>query len=322
MRLAPTRRRMLGLGLVGLGLTLVCLSASASLGLLTTGSITTTDAPAPATSSGSTGGTVVELKADAWGKSVPVAVGLPGAPLPPHVIGTDQHLDTASLPLPVHVSVDVAPAGGADRAATPGREATIEALAQRPVAPLAESAALGAAALAGAGFLAYFWSSIKAWGMRSLLVPAIGLYARVTHAEVFDNAVREQIYAAIRSRPGISASDLAKQASVSWGTTIYHLEVLEQNRMVSSLRKGRHRRYFENGADLNASKDVVALLQNPVTASIAQQIRVAPGTTQKDLAHATGMSPQALHWHLVRLVEAGLVRKERAGRFVKHYASA
>jgi DNA-binding transcriptional ArsR family regulator len=31
------------------------------------------------------------------------------------------------------------------------------------------------------------------------------------------------------------------------------------------------------------------------------------------------MSPQALHWHLARLVGAGLVRKERAGRVVRHF---
>jgi predicted transcriptional regulator len=167
----------------------------------------------------------------------------------------------------------------------------------------------------------YFWGAVKAWAGRALVVPAIGLYAKISRAEVFDNGVREHIFEAIRARPGVSASDLAKLAGVSWGTTIYHLEVLEQNRMVTSLRKGRHRRYFENGAQLDATKDVVALLQNPVTATVAQTVRASPGATQKDLAHATGMSPQALHWHLARLCQAGLVRKERAGRFVRHFAS-
>jgi len=307
---------------MALGLTLVCLSASASLGLLDSWSVTATDAPASTASPGSTGGTFAEVTASAWGKSVPVAIGVPDVPAPARVIGTDQHFDTAALPLPVQLGVDVSKPGGAGTATTSHASTSIETLQQRAITPLAQSVAVGAAAFAGAGLLAYFWSSIKAWGVRSLFVPAIGLYARVTRAEVFDNAVREEIFGAIRARPGISASDLSKLAGVSWGTTIYHLEVLEQNRMVSSLRKGRHRRYFENGADLSTSKDIVALLQNPVTASIAQQIRVAPGATQKDLAAATGMSPQALHWHLVRLVGAGLVRKERAGRFVRHFASA
>lgn len=319
MGLTRDRRRLAGLGLLAIGLTLVCLSASASLGLLTERASSATSLPPSARSSETMDGTFAEVTVDALGHSLPLAVGVPGLPVPQHVIGSDQHVDTAALPLPVKLGIDVSKPGGAGATSGPGSTASIESLDQRAITPLAAGAAIGAVAFASAGLIAYFFTSIKTWAARALFLPAVGLYARVTRAEVFDNAVRELIFGAIRARPGISASDLAKLANVSWGTTTYHLEVLEQNRMVSSLRKGRHRRYFENGADLATSKDVVALLQNPVTASIAQQICNVPGATQKDLARATGMTPQALHWHIVRLCGAGIVRKERAGRFVKHY---
>jgi predicted transcriptional regulator len=178
------------------------------------------------------------------------------------------------------------------------------------------TAAAAAVAFAGAGLLAYFWATIK----KAIALPLVALYAKISRAEVFENAVRERIFQAIRDHPGLSASDLAQRAGVAWGTTIYHLDVLEQTRMVTSLREGRHRRYFENGAQLSAAKETVAILQNPVTAQIAQTVQTMPGLTQKDLAQATGLTPQALHWHLLRLVKTGVVRKQREGRVVRHFS--
>lgn len=186
--------------------------------------------------------------------------------------------------------------------------------------PAAAPVALAAAAFTLAGLAAYFWGSVKAFATRTFFLPAIGLYAKITRAEVFDNDVRERIFRAIKENPGLAASDLSRLAAVSWGTTIYHLDVLEQTRMVSSLRNGRYRRYFENGANLPVSKEATSILMNPVTASVVRTIQQTPGATQKELAGATSMSPQALHWHLARLVRAGLVRKEREGRVVRHFS--
>lgn len=197
--------------------------------------------------------------------------------------------------------------------------------ARLALTPATERALVAGAALAGAGALAYAWAGAKAWAARAgqalAAAPLLGLYARITRAELFDNPVRTRLFDAIQRAPGISTSDLARCAGVSWGTTIYHLEVLERSDMVTSLRNGRHRRYFENGATLGpAGKVEVALLQNRVTADVAARVRATPGITQKDLAGALGMTPQALHWHVQRLASAGLVRKRREGRVVRHYA--
>jgi predicted transcriptional regulator len=71
---------------------------------------------------------------------------------------------------------------------------------------------------------------------------------------------------------------------------------------------------------LPGSKEAVAVLANPVTAGVVAAIRAAPGASQKELAQRVGMTPQALHWHLRRLVGAGVVRKSRDGRSVRHFA--
>lgn len=247
---------------------------------------------------------------------VPAAV-----PVPSVDVSRKATLGLAPADVPVEVGADVSLQGGAAlrRANAPSGEVETQK-AQVVDVPLANAAVVAAAALTGAGLLAWAWTSVKAWGQKLLVLPAIALYAKISRAEVFDNDVRERIFQTVRARPGIAATDLARTVGVSWGTTIYHLDVLEQNRMVTSLREGRHRRYFENGAQLDASKETVAILQNTVTAGVAARVKTAPGVTQKDLAHSLGMSPQALHWHLTRLVAAGLVRKEREGRVVRHFA--
>lgn len=240
-------------------------------------------------------------------------------PLPGASVDREIALDEAGL----GVRADVDLATGSHRERTDGAQTSLAASGARllEVPPAAPVAVAAAAAFTLAGALAYFWGGVKTWALRLGVFPLMGLYARVTRAEVFENGVRERIFQAIRANPGVSASDLARLANVSWGTTIYHLDVLEQTRMVTSMRNGRYRRYFENGAALTASKETVAVLQNPVTAGVVDALRRAPGVTQKELASATSMTPQALHWHLARLVVAGVVRKEREGRVVRHFVS-
>jgi DNA-binding transcriptional ArsR family regulator len=318
MRSIP-RRKILGLALAATGLLLAFAGFGASFAFQPT--TTTTPVAASETRTVSQGGLIADVGLDI------------------HALGIEQspsyHVDPAlvrssSLPalsvhrdvegpalLPVGVGAHLALATGADaaRASTTSGAASVATVSSTPVLSPATTAILAAAAFAGAGLLAYFGAGLK----KILVLPFVALYAKISRSEVFENEVRERIFQAIKASPGRSASDLAKDANVAWGTTIYHLDVLEQTRMVTSIREGRHRRYFENGAALSTTKETVALLCNRVTATVAQRVRESPGLTQKDLASATEMTPQALHWHLTRLVGAGLVRKEREGRVVRHF---
>lgn len=319
----PFRRHALAAGLITVGIAVVLAGTAASLAHARTAGGTATAAPAAAFAERSDG---VALRAslDVDSPLAPLDPltlhAEPGAfralPLPGASLAREVDLDRANLGVDARLSL----AAGGHRARTPGTPETVGVATQRAtLTPATVPLAAAAAAFTLAGLGVYFWGALKAWATRLAVAPAIALYAKISRAEVFDNGVRERIFAAIRDAPGLSASDLARVASVSWGTTIYHLDVLEQTRMVTSLRKGRYRRYFENGAALTQSKDVVALLRNPVTAGVADIVRRTPGATQKELAAAASMSPQALHWHLARLVEAGAIRKEREGRVVRHF---
>ena len=307
------------------GAILLLAGTSAGLGYVALTSDDAPETPAAREQAAETGGieltTVVDLEVPLVPVD-PVSVNLqpPGAskaPLPG--LSVDRDLGATEAGLAVDASIDLAAGSHRVKDARAGSsELSTTASIMRSIPPGAAPVAVAATAFTIAGIVAYFWTSIKTW----LAAPLVGMYAKISRAEVFDNNVRERIFGAIRANPGLSASDLARLADVSWGTTIYHLDVLEQTRMVSSIRKGRYRRYFENGAALTTSKDTVAVLRNPVTANVVDILRARPGVTQKELAGATSMSPQALHWHLARLVETGLVRKEREGRVVRHFLAS
>jgi DNA-binding transcriptional ArsR family regulator len=317
MPTAFTTRRILGALLCLFGLALVTWSASAALGLTSLDRAAPPQAETgPARDAAAPTDVQALVGVDApLGVSRDVALDVPTLPVA-GFMPAQQQVDTGRLPLGTRVQVDLVstPVGGGQTA--PPAEG-YQVREQRVTTLPGASLALAASAFTLAGLAAWLWGPAA---KKALLLPVLGLYARVTRAEVFDNSVRERIFHAIKANPGLSASDLAKAAGVSWGTTIYHLDVLEQNRMVTSLRKGRHRRYFENGAALTVPKETVAVLQNPVTAQVVTSIQGQPGATQKELAGRVGLTPQALHWHLQRLVAVGLVRKERDGRVVRHFS--
>ena len=315
MRNVLTTRRLAGALLCILGLALVTWSASAALGLASLERDAAEDAPAPARESASPSDVTAVVDVEGpLGLDRAQRIDLPALPVG-GLLPEQRAVDTGELPLGARVRVGLESAP-ADAEPQRGAGSGYRIREQRTEALDGASLALVASAFTLAGLATYFWGGVK----KALLLPFIGLYARITRAEVFDNSVRERIFHAIKASPGLSASDLAKAAGVSWGTTIYHLDVLEQNRMVTSLRKGRHRRYFENGAALSVPKETVAVLQNAVTAQVVSSIKGQPGATQKELASRVGLTPQALHWHLQRLVQVGLVQKVREGRVVRHFS--
>jgi DNA-binding transcriptional ArsR family regulator len=150
-----------------------------------------------------------------------------------------------------------------------------------------------------------------------LLAP---LYARIPPSEALSSEVRRRLYERVRADPGLSLSDLAQRMGLSWGNTVHHLGVLRRSGLVVSLRHGRYRRWFVAGQE-PGERAQVAALRNATSARVAKAVLESPGLSQKQLADRLGMTPQAVHWHLVRLAGAGLVRRVRDGRQVRHFVA-
>lgn len=166
--------------------------------------------------------------------------------------------------------------------------------------------------------------ALAALGLASpLLKPLLGrLYARIPTSEVLASEPRRRLFELVQAEPGLSLSELSAKAALSWGNTVHHLSVLKRAGLVTSLRHGRYRRWFACGALEQERRGQVAALRNATSARVARLILAQPGMSQKQLADALAMTPQAAHWHLVRLSQAGLVERVREGREVRHYVRA
>ncbi|HWG91853.1 MAG TPA: helix-turn-helix domain-containing protein, partial [Candidatus Thermoplasmatota archaeon] len=228
--------------------------------------------------------------------------------------GTGSVPTAGALPVTANLDVRLDSRSGSSKATTAANTMEVAATAEAPVN--ADLALLAGAAVALTGLVVSFWAQIKSLLTKLLIVP---LYAHIERGEVFDNPVRERLFQLVKADPGVSATELSERAGVSWGTTLYHLNVLEQNRMVVGVKHGRYLRYFENGARKDG--DAQCVLRNTTTARVQDAVAASAGRTQKELADLLGMSPQALHWHLRRLEGAGLVTKVKEGRVVRHYAA-
>ena len=150
---------------------------------------------------------------------------------------------------------------------------------------------------------------------------AMTLYSKLVKNQLLDHTLRDQLVFLIKENPGIAQPALQKATRSGWSTLTYHLSILGQNNLVTSVRDGRHRRYFPVGVFAHSSLTLLAVLQNPRTREIYSLISSRAGTDRANLARLTHVTPAAVAWHLDRLRGHGLVRTEKAGRSVRYFTT-
>jgi predicted transcriptional regulator len=183
--------------------------------------------------------------------------------------------------------------------------------------PAVASAALVAAVAAGAAVAP---AAPFAWDRLKRLAFLAALYTRIAKERLLDHGSRDRLLTVIRERPGLPVTDLADAAGVPRNTATYHLRRLEREGLAVSQRSGRVRVWFVPGG--LARKDeasAFAALRHDTTRAIAMEVAAQPGLDQQALCARFGLAPSLAHWHADRLVQSGLVRKERDGRHVRYY---
>lgn len=198
----------------------------------------------------------------------------------------------------------------------------LDALADEPAdepIPPGALAAAGAAGAGGAGLLlalAYFWPRLKYAGMLALLP----LYTRIERDAVLEHEKRDELYELIRATPGIHAHEIGEKASIGWGTTVYHLKLLENHGLIVSKKSGRYKRFFVNTGEYTKKKDAYGALRNQTAKAVADYIVNHPGTTQKEMCAALGIQPSLASWHVEKLEGVELVKRVKDGRMVRYFA--
>jgi DNA-binding MarR family transcriptional regulator len=195
------------------------------------------------------------------------------------------------------------------------RAAGVGTLSSVPPAAKAASAAVGTAV--GVAVLVGLWSYFKYGALAGIGGP---LFSRIASHKILDNDVRNRVHECITTTPGVTIKEITQLLGVGWGTAVYHLARLEQERLIVSERHRQFRRYYKNGGGIvNDDKTAFSELKNPMTQRLAAEIASHPGAMQKELCATVGISPSLAHKHLNRLEEAHLLTKQREWKTVKYF---
>lgn len=198
----------------------------------------------------------------------------------------------------------------------PGSAAGIDQVRVRTVALPPPPIYADAAALS-AGFvpalLAAFWSESGRTSLGGLLFP---LYTRLKREEVLDHFVRGQIFGAVRTRPGLSFTELRRLLGLSNGSLSYHVQVLELQGFLRSYRDGMHRRYVPAGMPEAPQPEGVRL--SDLQRRLLEQLRQNPEVTQERLAVEVGVTQQCVSYNLLFLRRQGAVDRVREGRLARY----
>lgn len=167
--------------------------------------------------------------------------------------------------------------------------------------------------------VAYFLPLLREHGLKLLLF--IPLYAKLRKKDLLNNEYRDGIATLVQEEPGITAPELQKAVGGSLSTVVYHLRVLEKNKLISSLVDGRYKRFFPTEQVSWGERGRIAALRNAKTREIYSVIHAEPGLAPKDLSRRARISRPTVYWHVDRLARVGLVAHDKERGRARFYAS-
>jgi predicted transcriptional regulator len=130
---------------------------------------------------------------------------------------------------------------------------------------------------------------------------------------------KERIYQYIANNPGSHLRKIIKDLGLAMGDTQHHLKMLEKTDLIKSRRIGIFRRYYTVSICGEKLESLLAILRQEAPRDIIIFLIENPGATQADVAKHKGFSAPTINWHMSRLMEKGLVRSRKQGKFVNYY---
>ncbi|TLZ50545.1 MAG: winged helix-turn-helix transcriptional regulator [Methanobacteriota archaeon] len=257
--------------------------------------------------------------------ALPVGLSWVGGNPPSSVTGRQYAWDFSYLP-PGGYSVEILVAGSAAgradiqteltytsaNGAALGDVSTSATLVVRP-APIPPATVYATASLAAsASGLAVFVATER--GKTAFLFLFLPLYTRLRHEKVLDHETRGMIRGYIVANPGDHYNAIKEALELPNGTLAYHIQVLQKEMIVKSVKDGKFRRFYpyemrvpETGQPTKSQRVILDL------------IRVNPGITPRDAAALLGLTSSTVSYHLERLEDLARIEYRREGISKKLY---
>ncbi len=129
---------------------------------------------------------------------------------------------------------------------------------------------------------------------------------------------RGRIYDFIRMHPGIHVREISRELGVAMGDLQYHLYGLEKQGRIKTLRRGLYKFIFATEIFGERQSVILSILSQETPRELLLHLIERPNSSQKDLAMFTKLSQPTINWHMKRLVDLGIIARERRGKIVKY----
>lgn len=127
------------------------------------------------------------------------------------------------------------------------------------------------------------------------------------------NDTRERIREHVRASPGIHFNALVRDSGFAPGQIQYHVRRLLRTEEVTEERLYGRTHYYPPEHDA-WERRTLALARRETARELLAYLLERGGARPKETAAALGIARSTLEWHLDRLIEQGIARKERDER--------
>jgi hypothetical protein len=149
---------------------------------------------------------------------------------------------------------------------------------------------------------------------------ALGGYRRVTGKNILEHETRRMIYDQIVELPGIDLKTLIRLTRVNENTLRYHLDRIHAGGKIRIATIGGISHYFENHGKYSEEEQILkARMFTSGSSRILHHVKAHPGLTRGELAEYLGIAGPTVTRSVSHLIEDGLIRLERDGRFSRYY---
>lgn len=135
---------------------------------------------------------------------------------------------------------------------------------------------------------------------------------------VLANSTRLEIYDFIKSNPGVQFRGICNELGLSIGLAQFHLGVLKKAGLISFIRDGRYKRYFESKKFSQKEMGIISLLRHETARSILKAMLDRKEISHSELASRLSITSQGLTWQMNRLKKAGVVQNSKDGMKVTY----
>ncbi|MFX1294319.1 MAG: winged helix-turn-helix transcriptional regulator [Promethearchaeota archaeon] len=126
---------------------------------------------------------------------------------------------------------------------------------------------------------------------------------------------RQKIYQLIEENEGIHLREICRRLEKEMGCIQYHLHILENANLISSMKDGRYKRFFVNYRDIPEERVLIALLKRETTAKVLILIykHNGDGISHSAIAKQLKSTSQAVTWHIHKLDNANIISITKRG---------